>query len=671
MLPHKLSTHTRHHTHRPACPEKNSPKHFEHGHRRSKSCSVATSNLIRPGLISAAEFTGLENIRTIAQRRSGEPELPPHLPSSAGEDFLMVSTASNIYEPGYFHAGLGLIKNSIFDTAALIENAAAARQKLLEEEYVSRNERLIAILKTPCGASIAHNEYIVDLLLNHTQRSGEENRFDRAYISELVTVGENIAKALSNLDRTQAGAELTVAAGPETLVVESNIYTVRALCWYMMGVAASQDFARHVGRDFSTSEMTTSGSFIMKDPDNRIYNFLNHCASAVTRTSTHYSERLGHDDSFSFLGFIPTFGAQMAQRGIEDYRSLLPLPGGALLFDKLKPGADGKSELFVKFEAAGCPGFTDPQIKGGWLEAMGVAAAATARNLKHCVHYVDSQSQANAHQSPEILRQEHVHKGVLAPVFTEFNRLLAEFQKTGLFMKNSASDAKRNGISTMRKVVESMISAAEEHGLAALAEAARELLSKINEETERLGRFSDRFNIERRGAEVHVSLDPAEVRGAVEAPIPIRSGPVALDESEPTPAAHDAGMPDMRSQIADALSAKFTSISLWDTGTHLAASTASAKSAPSIQIVPPLYPTTGAGSSHSATPDDAEAPPQKAVRTRSRAAAKGLGEPARKAPEKAPAKNEAAAYLDWNAFKLDWSELFSPGQWWNRLAFWR
>lgn len=629
MLPSTPSSHTRNHAYHRAPPENNSPTNPGHGHRRTQSYSVATNNFIRSDLLSSAELSKPEKIRTSFPMQ-GETLAPtPKAPSSIGDDFLMVSQGSYVEEPGYLRQGWNYFVDCISRTAAWIEGTEAERQKILEDEYVVRNAALISSLKTPLGASIAHNEYIIDLLFNYANRNGNGTAPDRPRLFELIAVGENIARALSNPDNIDANGTLTFTVGSERMVVESNMYTARALCWYMMGAAASQERLRHIAGDFTTSEMTTSGSLIMKDPGNRIYHFLHTCTNAVTRTSTHYPERLGHNDSYNFLGCIPTFGYQKSQRGIEDYRSLLPFPGGALLFDKLKPGADGKPEIFVKFEAAGCPGFIDPQAKGGWLESIGVVAAAVTRNIKHGAHYVGSKSQESAAKSPEILRQEHVHKGVLEPIYKEFNRLLTHFQKAGQFMTSSPSEAKRSGISAMRVVVTDMASISGNPELTELKKSAQQLLSEINAETQRLGRFSDHFNIERRGAEVHISLNPAEVLGAEEAPAPVRDGVVALDDDERFLVGYDS---HVHSRLADGLSAKFT-VSTGSALSDAAVSVISAKSAPDVKIMAPLNP--AASSVNVIAPDD------------------------------------AAAYLDWSDFTLDWSRLFNPSGWLSRLAFWR
>ncbi|WP_156909260.1 hypothetical protein [Ottowia thiooxydans] len=436
---------------------------------------------------------------------------------SSDHDFLIIKNSAvphdSVERPGYLdylNRGLSLVTNVVSNIVAAPAKSHKENQEIFENDYLKNNLDLINFLKTPQGTSISHNDAIGDLIISYGQRNDGLASYLQKNLRDQLTIGENIARALFSPGYVK-NSNLIININNNSQIIEKNIYTVRALCWYMLGVAASQDVKRRDGGDFTMSDMTTSGSFIMKDPDNRIYDFLNSSSSTYHRTSTHFAKRLGHNDSYYFLNFLSTRGYCPDQRGIEDYRSLLPIPGGALLFDKLKAGADGRPELFVKFEAAGCPAFTDQYSDGGLAGAVSSTLAATVRNAGHALHFVDSKSQKTPHDSQGALRQEHVHKGVLKPLHDQFIELINDGKRNQIIETDSVTEAVNGGITDMCVLLKTLAGAANKKYLYQMEQSVNTLLSNIIEKTAQLGKFSDHYKIKRQGAEVHISLNPSEV----------------------------------------------------------------------------------------------------------------------------------------------------------------
>lgn len=403
---------------------------------------------------------------------------------------------------------------------------ASEVQRISEESFLEKNKDLISLLKTPKGYSLSKNRRVVDLLSEHAKRNGENTPLSKSFICEMVIIGENVAKAIFSQKQqlvregTAGYTSPVVGDGNQQYEIKSEIFIVRALGWYMMAVAASQDLERQAKGDFGTSDMTTSGTFVMKDPENRIYHFLDNCSGTVHRTSTHFEKYVGHADEHKFFWVISSFGLKKSQRGIEDYRSLFPYPCGAMLFDRIQLEKNEQPAIFIKFEDAGCPSGLEINEHVGYYGISMNLFAAAQRNAQHAFHFLKSRSQKNTQDSGEVLRQEHVHKGVITPLYEGFMKLKQnqEFKEYLKIIKNE--NPEKYGVTAMRDALEEFAKRASttggaESGAASITyKDADALLSKINQEMQRLGCASDRHGIRRIGAEVHITLDPNEVHGS-------------------------------------------------------------------------------------------------------------------------------------------------------------
>ena len=387
-----------------------------------------------------------------------------------------------------------------------------AREKRAEKRYVQSNRTMIRALCTPQGRSISRNVGVMDRLKAHAELTGKQ--MSRKEIMSLVVAGENIAKALQDPVNAGGGSPLALTVNGATHQVASNTFTARALGWYMMASAASQDVVRNALGDTSTSDMTTSGSYIMKDPGQRIYKFLNAAPTAAARMSTHFEERLGHQNEHYVLGFIPTFG-KSAQKGIEDFQSRMPGQGGTMLFDTLRPDAHGTPELFVKFESAGCPPYFSAESHHGFKDIVTRFFASLERNIHHCVNFQNSKNTSGTEASTTVSRQEHMYKGTLAPSFAAVQSLIEDASASGLVERSAVSGAARSmkklGVSAGLKAVHHVGLLAQNQGNQIMATKARSVGSMILSELDRLGLASDHHDIVRRGAEAHISLNPTEV----------------------------------------------------------------------------------------------------------------------------------------------------------------
>lgn len=369
------------------------------------------------------------------------------------------------------------------------------------------SEHHFAALTQPTPDGLAARETVLDRLEQHAQARGTP--LGRNELQQMVALGEHIASALTsgNVDANNPG-RLTLNLHGQNVTVNSNLATTRALTWFMMAGAANQDAVREAMGDHSgVSDMVTNGAFLMKDEGNRVYNFLNAAPTCSARISTHFNERVDHADVHT--GLIGR--GQPLQRGIEDFRSLMPGQAGAVLFDKVK-GTDGGQELFIKIEEVGCPPlFKKEAHEGGVGKSIGRFFASVGRHIKHALNFLKTRSQGTA-GSAEVRRQEHVYKGVLKEsVAKPFAELMDSARQAGLLGEDAKAlgkSVKKLGLPFIMQTLAQVNQQAADADNQAILSGVKNLYVQINQEMMRLGLSSDRHGIERRGAEVHLSLDP-------------------------------------------------------------------------------------------------------------------------------------------------------------------
>src|SRR5262249_35632321 len=146
------------------------------------------------------------------------------------------------------------------------------------------------------------------------------------------------------------------------------------------------------------------------------------------------------------------------------------------------------------------------------------------RNLGHALEFLTTRV-GQQHKESEVVRQEHVFKGVLqGTVNKQFNELVQKAMGEGIIDGDSKAIGKsvhKFGLPYVMDALQNIRQAAEEpqgKGLnnpdgSGLSERARQVVEKckeleqtIQQEISRLGHSSGEFGIERRGAEVHLSL---------------------------------------------------------------------------------------------------------------------------------------------------------------------
>ncbi len=403
------------------------------------------------------------------------------------------------------------------------------REVAAQERFKAAHEGMVRALAQPPDPSHLGTDNPYARVIGKLVAHGKGNGVTEAEVKEWVVAGENIARALQ-AQRPGEPPRLQTATGPVDL--RSCVYTVRALAWYVAAQTARQDVAREDagGKAATISDLTKSGACVMKDPGNRIYDFLRSAPSCAPRMSTHFADRQDGGRMHWVGGLIPTF-TKKEQHGIEDYCSKMPGAGGTLLFEKLRPSGDSpEPELFMKFESAGCPPFFgDAEPHHTLTDRVLQLWYAGQRNLRHTFNFHASTKAETDRTLPaaageglqEIPRQEHVHKGYLAPVRDGYKAVLAAAKDLDLLPYKDpgvrysrdqlVSGMKKQGLPFVKDVVEKMSFEASamtdrtpqvEVLVAQLAALERSIADMEAD----LGAVSNAYGIQRRGAETHLSL---------------------------------------------------------------------------------------------------------------------------------------------------------------------
>jgi hypothetical protein len=382
-----------------------------------------------------------------------------------------------------------------------------------DEQFRIANKTVVTSLERVNQGSLAADPAIMNRVVAHAK--GQNSPLTPESIKAYVAAGEKIANGLIAKDASfvasvsTAGSPVYMKVDGQEIAVRSSVYTTRALSWYLMAKAATQDVAQEALGQEVPSNMVTSGSFVLKDPKNTFFEFLSAAPTAADRISTHFADRAGHTRRHALMGANPI------QRGIEDYSNGLPGQRATMLFDKLR-ASNGDAELFIKFELAGCPPVFQTESDVGVNRSTGDNIvqffSAIHRNLVHAVSFLRGQTQIDAHT---VLRQEHVVKGLLKHTVADpFLAVIKLANRNGLFddaadaalsPKQAAVSAKQLGLPFVHGELGRIIAKADARGMPEIAELAQDVKARIKREEDRLGIVSDQYGIQRRGAEVHLS----------------------------------------------------------------------------------------------------------------------------------------------------------------------
>lgn len=428
--------------------------------------------------------------------------------------------------------GGGFLAGSV---AGYFEKKNEKREANAENRFRAANAEMIAALSQPPADSISDRPGVRARLEQDIARNSHGHpRISSDEAVQMARMGQHIAEALANGAELNENGKLPVEVNGKVYEVPPGGFASRALAWHMTAVAANNTELRqqqNPGQDVA-DDMTNSGSFSMKDPGGRIYNFLNANPQVQGRMSTHFEDRLDNDRKIFN-------GQKTVQRGYDDYQGKLPGQGGALLFDKMKNG-----ELFVKVEHAGCPGIFAREGHHTPKDIAVRAPLALNRWFQHSVSFKDSMNTSAALDPNKITRQEAIDKGKLKTTVNDpLLDALAMAEAAGAITARESvklyDGARKQGLQQVEKVTNFLQGVADGLQSPGFKNLLQAKLDEVNQGVRNARQELDSLEqipelelggIDRRGAEVHVNLDPSK-------------NPANLPGAQMPPAVDDDGNP--------------------------------------------------------------------------------------------------------------------------------
>lgn len=350
-------------------------------------------------------------------------------------------------------------------TPARLEERLKVAQQGVEERFRTANSEMIHDLCVP--PADPHKTVSSQAEVMRRLVAFGKGRLSEAEIRSYVIAGEKIHKGLrgaepphstvsvtTQTDRPDDDSEALLDEGkPEgglrevTHQVEPSEWTTRALSWYTMAIAAYKDEvhnATEVGRLHPMDSLVEDASYRIDDAENQMYEFM--CPVSDSRMSSHYENMLDRPRWHRVLGTM-AFGKN-AHRGFEDYGGKLPGKGGALVFNRLQPSAQGRRQMYMKIEAVGCPAFISRASHLTLGDRILRFFSAFDRNALHALHFKNTRggdhgpAAGGKAAQPEAVaedgalprpiaktRQEHAHKGdTTASLRQQYEALLAQAQ---------------------------------------------------------------------------------------------------------------------------------------------------------------------------------------------------------------------------------------------------
>ncbi|WP_142849301.1 hypothetical protein [Telmatospirillum sp. J64-1] len=354
---------------------------------------------------------------------------------------------------------------------------------------------------TDNGILARHGQAIEQKLQNYCEAIG--TKVTPQELRALINTGEHLVNAITRGD--VEGGTVHINVNGQDYDIPSSLHTTRAISWYLTAKTAELEILD--GGD----HMVTSGSLVMKDEGNRLYDFLNANPTSYGRISTHFNERSASGSaSFGNVGFSGLFGNKPVQRGIEDFGNRLPSGKGAVLFDKMQ-----NEQIFMKFEHGGMPKIF--RMTGEAHHTTGQKIANAFRSLGRCLEHSLSfiTSRFNTSAVGFGMHREHVHKDATRDAvwdpFVKLTKMMEPHNPAVNQLEDVVNQAKKYGTDYIDQFLGSMqgykpVPGKEEEFEQTLA-ALKDSISRFKDEQ------GPNFGVERKGMETHISLEtyPSEL----------------------------------------------------------------------------------------------------------------------------------------------------------------
>jgi hypothetical protein len=277
-----------------------------------------------------------------------------------------------------YHSTVAWVKQSIY---CLLETAfgwlarwsdtsdwAQSIYAYTDEAYLKTPSgiELQPLLQNPLPEGVAVQADILAAL--YAQAAFSEQPVTKQNIKEWVTLGEHIVKALTDsaCHLLAEGQEVQVAnpEGGEPIIVESSLYNVRAITWYVTAQAlwhaALQQQSAGKASDKEAllklaKQVTNSSTFVVPDKEGSLYTFIskapscyNDTGSVLNKQSILYNARQPHLDLQNLMP-LPA---------LDDSSRHLPAKARRLMVNQLKDSPGVPQRLALQLQALPNPSTT-------------------------------------------------------------------------------------------------------------------------------------------------------------------------------------------------------------------------------------------------------------------------------------------------------------------------
>ena len=328
-----------------------------------------------------------------------------------------------------------------------------------------------------------------------------------------INIGERLVDALNKGQLQKDGTLLVQTKNGDNMRIQSNLETARSISWYMLAKALMDNASPD-----REPTLLQRGSMLMKDDDGKLFRFLNSAPNSYGRISSHFNER-----SASKVAGLRNTGVMgkacglskpsAAQRGIEDFAKRLPGGKGTMLFDQLT-GKDGSTQLFLKWETAGMPTVFGKTVHADKEEGIKAAlrnhTKASRRCAAHAVNFVSHLTGSRKIAPAFPVRREDLRGEATKKLFEEYKTIAQDSAQSlgAKWSRKAIKEGKERGLYHMKDLLlaikENYLSDSNPSAHKKKIDHIDALLTDIRQFESEIG---NDLGLERKGSEVHVSLD--------------------------------------------------------------------------------------------------------------------------------------------------------------------
>lgn len=412
-------------------------------------------------------------------------------------------------------------------SSAQLPSSGAALKTNLYAELMRKNlgvpmENSIAFQKvtTKEGANVE----IMQLMNKYAHDIG--SRLSENEVKTYIGIGERLVDAMNKGKLQEDGTLLVKTQNGNEMRVHSNLETSRAISWYLQAKALMDNASAE-----REPTLLQRGSMLMKDEGGKLFRFLSSAPNGYGRISSHFNERSNSEVAgFSNTGVMGKLCGlskpSAAQHGMEDFSNRFPGCKGTMLFDQLQ-GKDGTAQIFLKWETAGMPTVLGKMKHADKEEGKKAAIKNHVKAFKRCAaHAVNFTSHLAGpkNAAPGLkVRRESLGGKETKQLLEEFTSIVQD-SATSLgtdWSKNAIKAGKERGLYHMKDILHDIkeIYQSDKRGPEFEKKTAQidALLGKIQKFESEIG---NDLGLERKGEELHVSLDTSYLAKETAGPRP-------------------------------------------------------------------------------------------------------------------------------------------------------